>query len=162
MTLQDLQALFSRDIASVRTHVEAYPEEGLLWRTTEDTPNSTGTLALHLTGNLRAFVGATLGNTGFVRDREGEFPRRKVPREEILEGLFAAEKDVRTTLSSLDPSALEKPFPMDFGEHRIDTALFLMHLATHLAYHLGQIDAHRRRFTGQAAIPGTGRIPFAD
>jgi hypothetical protein len=33
--------------------------------------------------------------------------------------------------------------------------MFLQHLASHLAYHLGQIDYHRRVVTGNSVSVGT-------
>jgi hypothetical protein len=35
----------------------------------------------------------------------------------------------------------------------------LLHLATHLAYHLGQIDYHRRVVTGGESLMGMQSIP---
>jgi hypothetical protein len=39
--------------------------------------NSAGNLCLHLIGNLNHFIGATLGNTGYVRNREQEFSSKE-------------------------------------------------------------------------------------
>jgi uncharacterized damage-inducible protein DinB len=39
----------------------------------------------------------------------------------------------------------------------VETAEYLVHLCTHLTYHLGQIDTHRRIVTGQTASVGAVR-----
>jgi hypothetical protein len=41
----------------------------------------------------------------------------------------------------------------------VSTGLFLTHLVAHLAYHLGQIDYHRRLVTGQTDGVGAVSIP---
>jgi hypothetical protein len=110
-------------------------------------PNTTGTLVLHLAGNLRHFIGATLGNTGYIRDRDAEFGTRNVSRSGLLVMLHAARDEVDQTLRALDPARLAAPYPLEIGGVTIDTGQMLVHLATHLAYHLGQADIHRRVVT---------------
>ena len=44
----------------------------------------------------------------------------------------------------LDDAALNADYPMGFAAGPLRNETFLLHLATHLAYHLGQIDMHRR------------------
>jgi len=36
-------------------------------------------LALHICGNLQHFVGAILGNTGYIRERDLEFTQKEYP-----------------------------------------------------------------------------------
>ncbi|HJU64134.1 MAG TPA: hypothetical protein VJ596_00595, partial [Gemmatimonadaceae bacterium] len=45
---------------------------------------------------------------------------------------------------------LQAPYPEPIAKRSLSTALFATHLAVHLAYHLGQIDYHRRMVTGDA------------
>ncbi len=42
---------------------------------------------------------------------------------------------------------------------RLTTSLVIAHLATHLAYHLGQIDYHRRVVTKRSDAAGAQSIP---
>ncbi|HUG28233.1 MAG TPA: DinB family protein [Gemmatimonadales bacterium] len=158
--LDHLQAVLLRDLASLRLEIEAYPDEAQLWATPAGISNSAGTLTLHCAGNLQHFIGACLGGTGFVRDREGEFGRRDVPRAELVAGLKVAAQVVERVLNGLDPARLDEGFPVDFKGRTIPTGRFLLHLATHLAYHLGQVDYHRRVVTGQGALAGVVGIPF--
>lgn len=160
MTPSDLRLLLLRDLASLRQELEAYPDESQLWATPRGVSNSAGTLALHCAGNLQHFIGACLGGHDYVRDRNGEFQRREVARAELVAGLDAAAQVVKLVLGALDPVRLEEDFPFDFGGRTIPTGRFLLHLATHLAYHLGQVDYHRRVVTGQGALAGVVGIPF--
>ncbi len=106
--------------------------------------NSAGNLCLHLIGNLKHFLGATLGNTGFVRDRDAEFTQKDVPRAELVKGIDEAIEAVKTTLASLDEQDLTKPYPIDIFKNGGNTVFYLLHFSTHLNYHLGQINYHRR------------------
>jgi uncharacterized damage-inducible protein DinB len=156
-TLQaTVASILARDLAALRRELEAYPDERDLWATPPGVPNSAGTLALHLAGNLRHYVGAVLGGDGYVRDRDAEFARRDVPRAELAAGIAEAEAAVRRTLAALPDARLAEEFPQPVGERRIVTADYLVHLAAHLAYHLGQVDYHRRLVTGDGR--GVGAV----
>jgi uncharacterized damage-inducible protein DinB len=121
-----------------------------VWRAIPGTPNTAGTLALHLAGNLQHFFGAILGRDGYVRNRDAEFARRDVPRRELLSGLDAAIASVERTLGALGAATRDGAYPEPIAKRTVPTEAFLLHLATHLAYHLGQIDYHRRSVTGDA------------
>ena len=138
--LNDLSLLFLRELDALRREVELYPSDAALWSEVPGLPNSGGTLTLHLVGNLRSFIGATLGQTGYVRDRAL---------------IAAARREVADTMRSLDASALPPEFPVAVGGISLPTELFLLHLLSHLGYHLGQIDYHRRSSTGDAASAQT-------
>ncbi len=60
----------------------------------------------------------------------------------------------RSPGSPLTVEQLDADFPEPVGRQTIRTEEFLIHLATHLAYHLGQIDYHRRIVTGEAGQVG--------
>ncbi|MGH7645041.1 MAG: DinB family protein [Gemmatimonadales bacterium] len=165
MTSTALARIIARDLRALRREVEAYGDERDLWRVVPGITNSGGTLALHLTGNLQHFIGTVLGGTGYVRDRAAEFARRDVPRNELLRHIDETVAAVERTLAALGDDALARPFPQPPGGADVSTRAFLLHLATHLTYHLGQIDYHRRMLTGQAGqiravavdeLPGLG------
>jgi hypothetical protein len=145
-----LATVLTRDLRAFRRELEAYPDDASVWRPVAGLPNSGGTLALHVAGNLRHFVGSILGGDGYKRDRDSEFARRDVPRSELMAGLDAAAAAVERTLASLDENVLGLPYPEPIAKRTLGTQLFLVHLATHLAYHLGQLDYHRRMVTGNA------------
>jgi len=49
-------------------------------------------------------------------------------------------------LDSMDESELEATYPKVVFKEEMSTAYFLVHLTTHLAYHLGQLNYYRRLF----------------
>lgn len=144
MQIETLLKLYDRDIAKLREEVEKYERDEDLWKKQGDVPNSGGNLALHLCGNLRHFVGAILGNSGYVRDRDAEFVLRDVPRAEIISAVEETRKVVASTLAKLTADDLAKTYPLEALGYPMTTEYFLVHLATHLGYHLGQINYHRR------------------
>jgi len=154
---ESLRRILLRNLHGVRAQMDAYPDDASVWALPPGVNNSTGTLALHLAGNLRHFLGAQLGASGYVRDREAEFSRRDVPREEMRRELQVAAEEVDAALAATEDEGLSTPFPITFGDVTLDTGRFVTHLATHLAYHLGQIDLHRRVVTGEASpVPVLG------
>ena len=154
MLVSAVGAILNRDLRTLRREVEAYPDERQLWDIAPGITNPGGTLVLHLVGNLQHYLGRQLGGTDYVRDRPAEFSRRGVPRAELLREIAAAQKAV-ALLGSLEESTLQKEFPEAVGGAMINTAEFLVHIACHFTYHLGQIDYHRRLVTGQnTPVPG--------
>jgi hypothetical protein len=151
-----LRILFARELAGVRDQIAAYPDDDAPWQLLPGWRNSAGTLALHLAGNLQHFIGAVHGGTGYLRDREAEFTRRGLSREEILREVAAAELAVEAGLDAVagdgvpggEVERLAAPFPEEVGGRRVSTGTHLLHLLSHTAYHLGQIDYHRRAVTG--------------
>lgn len=159
MVLDWLGRIVLRDLGAIAAQVEAYPDEDDIWKLVPGISNSAGTFALHLAGNLQAYFGAQLGDTGYVRDRDAEFATRDVPRQELLRQLHDAQDAVRTTLAKIRDEDLDAEYPIEVGGVRLRTGLFLLHLATHLSYHLGQMDYHRRFVTGEGSLPGMQSIP---
>ena len=153
-----LQTLIARELDALMREVRLYPNDESPWKVVPGCPNTGGNLTLHLVGNLRHFIGAQLGHTGYVRNREAEFSTRGgVSRDDLVKLIDAARTDVRTTLSALDPAVLSQLHAAP-GDRKIETGLWLMHLAVHLGYHLGQIDYHRRAVTGNSA--GVEALPL--
>lgn len=146
--LASLERALLRDVAALRREIELFPDEATIWRTLPGVTNSAGTLALHIAGNLQHYVGAVLGGSGYQRDRPAEFSRRDVPRAELVDGLDRGAEAVRSTLSRLDEGTLAGDYPEVVGGVTIPTERFLLHLATHLAFHLGQAGYLRRMLTG--------------
>ena len=149
-----LASILDRDLDTLRREVEAYPNEADLWRPEEGITNTGGTLVLHLAGNIQHFFGARLGGTGYVRDRASEFSRRNVPRAELLSQIEAARQAVHAGLERLSPTQLTENYPEVVAGSRIKTGEYLLHLMTHFAYHLGQVDYHRRAIAGSKIVVG--------
>lgn len=144
MITDALTGLFERDLQRLRTEIELYKAEENMWLVKNGISNSAGNLCLHLIGNLSHFIGAMLGNTGYVRHREDEFSLKNIPRQDLITNIENCKLIVKNTLASLTAADLEKEFPQQVFDKSINTEMMLMHLSTHLTYHLGQINYHRR------------------
>jgi uncharacterized damage-inducible protein DinB len=144
MLSQILEEIFIRDLAILREEILRYDDEKSLWIVDGEIANSGGNLALHIAGNLRHFIGAVLGGDGYVRNRESEFSARAVPREKIIAEIDAAAAAIRVVMPGLNKEILEETYPIEVFGRPMTNAFFLTHLATHLNYHLGQINYHRR------------------
>ena len=140
----EFQTFFLRDLDKVVAEINAFPDEESLWLLSGQIVNSAGNLGLHLAGNLQHFIGAILGGSGYVRERDMEFSARNVPRAEILAQLGTARQVVERVFSTMPDERLDEPFPdPHFGAGR-SVAGGLLHLLAHLNYHLGQINYLRR------------------
>ena len=122
---------------SVKELVEPLSEAQLRTRPVQP-GNSVGHLLLHLTGNLNHFVGAQLGKTGYVRDREREFTEANPPsKKETLANLDAAVATFRRVVDGLSEEQLLAPHP----ETRFGPVFqALLHLVGHFAIHRGQMS----------------------
>ena len=160
MLIDIIKTIVLREIAAVERSVEAYPDDESLWILPAGLPNAGGTLVLHLAGNLQHYFGAVLGGSAYKRDRPAEFSRRDVPRAELLSELAAARVAVERTIPQLTADVLAAPYPERIAGHVLMTDVFLVHLASHLAYHLGQLDYHRRVVTGDAQ--GVGALAASE
>ncbi|NJE06923.1 DUF1572 domain-containing protein, partial [Thermococcus sp. M36] len=107
-------------------------------------PISAGNLCLHLIGNLNTYIGKELGNTGYVRDRPLEFSAKHVPRHELIDKIDDVAAIVAETMQHVSEDTLAKEYPVVVFQEPSSTEFMLIHLATHLSYHLGQINYHRR------------------
>ncbi len=143
-----VQALFDRDLRRLYQEISLYPNEASLWLTAHQINNSAGNLCLHLMGNLHTYIGATLGNTGYVRHREREFSDKNIPQATLLAQIEATRLMVEATLMQLHEADLPSEYPLLVFTEKTSTAYLLVHLTTHLGYHLGQINYHRRLIDG--------------
>ena len=84
MLKESLIEIFERDLQKLITEINLYNDEDNLWLVKEGISNSAGNLCLHLIGNLNHFIGASLGNTGYVRHRDDEFNLKNIPRQDLL------------------------------------------------------------------------------
>lgn len=139
-------ALFSRDLKKLRKEIEQYHSEGALWTQLPGTINPGGNLCQHLIGNLRTYVGLTLGGYAYVRDREAEFNQRTFTQNQMLAELDQLHEIVIRTLETLDEQKMEEEYPHNvldlFPEQPV--RLILTHLLAHLSWHLGHLNYHRR------------------
>lgn len=142
--IETIKSLFIRDLKQLKTEIELYRDETKLWYTEKGITNSPGNLCLHLIGNLDTYIGATFGHTGYVRQRELEFSQKAIPRAILLEKIDETIAVVEAGLDNLTEEQLPKNFPVLIWEQPASIEYTLVHLTTHLAYHLGQVNYHRR------------------
>jgi uncharacterized damage-inducible protein DinB len=151
----NLTALLVRELNAFARELDLYPDDASVWKTAPGITNSTGNLALHVAGNLQHFIGAVLGGTGYVRNRELEFSRSSGTRAEIKAELDAAIAAVHKVLPDLSADTLAKVYPANPAPGKeIATALFLQHLCSHASLHLGQAGYLRRVVTGDLRSAG--------
>ena len=141
--------MIMRDLNGIDEQIAEYPDDESLWIVKPGISNSAGVLAIHAAGAMRHFIGSILGKSGFVRDRDAEFASRGKSREEVRAVLKSAVREVGDALDSVSDEQIASAYPVPFGVAHVQarTSDVLVHMAVHLAYHLGQIDYHRRLLT---------------
>lgn len=144
MITEILNKIIQRDLQKLKSEIESYKDESNLWRIDKNISNSAGNLCLHLVGNLNSYIGATLGQTGYVRDRDAEFSLKNITRNELIQKIEDTISVVSKVLPTLDDDIIQKEYPLLVLKEKTSTEYFLIHLTTHLGYHLGQVNYHRR------------------
>jgi hypothetical protein len=156
----DVTILLVRELEGFKRELDLFPDDESLWRTLPGVTNSAANLALHVAGGLQHFVGAVLGRTGYVRDRDEEFGRRAGTRAEVRAELDRAITIVRDVLPRLPEHAFDAEFPETVLGVQFRTGMFLLHLCAHAAFHLGQAGYLRRMLTQDWRT--SGAIPLSD
>lgn len=146
MLIETLKSLFNRDLNQLKVEIESYQNESQLWVIDKNISNSGGNLCLHLIGNINTYIGAEIGKTGYIRNRPLEFSLKDIPKSELINKIEETILVVNNALDSVTEADLETIYPQIVFEKEMTTGFFLVHLSTHLAYHLGQINYHRRLF----------------
>lgn len=144
MLAEDLAVLFGRDLRKLKTEINTYTKESLLWKNLPGITNTGGNLCLHLLGNLQHYIGAVLGGSGYIRNRPLEFSSKDVPLSELNRQLDLVIELVPATIRKISGSAMNEYYPEKVFDYDMTTGYFLVHLLAHLGYHLGQINYHRR------------------
>lgn len=133
-----------RDLLKMKEEILLYPSDESLWSIEGDIRNSGGNLFLHIMGNLRHFIGATLGNTGYLRNRDNEFNAKNLSRAALMDEFEQTLLALRTGLTTLSDEQMMQPYPLEKHGEIVTVEYMLMHLFSHLNYHLGQVNYHRR------------------
>jgi len=144
MLTENLALLFERDVLKLKTEIGSYHDEKKLWETVPGISNSGGNLCLHLLGNLQHYIGAILGNSGYMRNRPEEFSQKNIAVAELVAKLDHVALLIPQTIRSLATETLAKEYPEKVFDYSMTIEYFLLHLLAHLNYHLGQINYHRR------------------
>lgn len=109
-----------------------------IWARPNEQTVSAGNLVLHLAGNVRQYVIATLGGAPDVRERQAEFDATgPMPTADLLDKLEKTMAEVSQVLDALDPGTLLQTHRVQgFVESGLS---ILVHVVEHFSYHTGQI-----------------------
>lgn len=135
---------FENYLEQLKNEITAFPDDSSLWMLPEGINNTPGNLAMHIAGNLQHFIGAILGKTGYVRQRELEFSVKGLTKEQVISELNTARVVVVTVVGSMNTKDKTQNYPSDFKGKILSVEDALSHLLAHLAYHTGQINYLRR------------------
>lgn len=144
MLIESFKSLIVRDLLKLKQEVESYKDESKLWVIDAGISNSAGNLCLHLLGNINHFIGATLGNTGYVRNRDLEFSQKNIPVEVLAAQIDDTVGAAENTFDKMTTTSLDQEYPLVFNNQKLTTEQMLVNIVSHLNYHLGQINYHRR------------------
>ncbi|MGO4822287.1 MULTISPECIES: DUF1572 family protein [unclassified Flavobacterium] len=139
-----LKEIYARDLNKLKEELNAYTNEVDLWLIGKHISNSGGNLSLHLIGNLKTYIGAALGGQKYTRNRPEEFSLKNIARDSIIKQIDEVIQEINTVLDHITEPQLIAEYPIFVFEKPTSTAYMLTHLASHLNYHLGQINYHRR------------------
>jgi len=144
MVIETLITLMNRDLNKLKVEISAYRNEDKIWIIDQGIANSAGNLCLHLIGNLNTYIGAVLGHTGYIRHRDLEFSLKDIEKDQLIKRIEETIHVVISTLRQLEEKKLADEYPLLVFDQKTSIEYMLIHLATHLSYHLGQINYHRR------------------
>jgi Protein of unknown function (DUF1572) len=103
--------------------------------------NSVGHLLLHLTGNMRYYVGTQIAGTGYVRNRDLEFTDpTKHPKVEIVSRFDRTIDMVVATLEAQSATDWALPYSAELEPDAKDRFTIFLRCASHLYHHVGQIN----------------------
>jgi hypothetical protein len=142
--LTDFKELFIKNLTSLKEEISSYKNESDIWKLAGGISNTPGNLCLHLCGNLQHYIGALIGKSGYVRNRDAEFSKKNASLHDLLLEINITEEIITSVFDALDEKDLSKPFSdKTFGENS-SNANAVLQCAVHFTYHLGQINYHRR------------------
>lgn len=145
MIIDTLKILFNRDLKRLITEIEQYKTEADIWKVKGQINNSAGNLCLHLVGNLNTYICKELGRTDYIRNRDAEFSSKDIPRQELIQMVENTIKMINQTFDNFNENILETEYPILVFDKKTSVEYLLVHLTTHLTYHLGQLNYHRRQ-----------------
>jgi uncharacterized damage-inducible protein DinB len=144
MLVETLRLLFNRDLLRLKSEIDLYKDESKIWIVEKNIANSAGNLCLHLIGNLNTYIGAEFGKTNYVRNRELEFSLKNISKKELIDKIDNTILVVDKSLQSITEEELKNENQILVSDKKETLEFLLIHLTTHLTYHLGQINYHRR------------------
>ena len=93
---------------------------------------------------MNTYIGREIGETDYIRNRELEFSLKHIPKADLLKNIDETILVIDSALNKITQEDLIKEYPVVVFDTPTSTEHLLLHLSTHLSYHLGQINYHRR------------------
>lgn len=109
-----------------------------LWSKNCGIPNSVGTIARHLTGNLNHYFGAGILRNGYIRDRDREFTETDVLKATVSSDLYVAVEVAKKAVGVIDEKRVTLRYHTPCGEKYESLTYHILRLATHFSLHYGQ------------------------
>ncbi|MBK8381274.1 MAG: DUF1572 family protein [Ignavibacteria bacterium] len=142
--MNSFKQLYLNFLNSLKDEISLYKDPENIWLLSGSISNTPGNLCLHICGNLNHFFGAVIGNTGYIRERDQEFSKRNLSREELFGAIDETKIMIGKIFDDLTQDDINKIYPINkFGEN-VTYGFIFSRLVSHLSYHLGQINYHRR------------------
>jgi len=142
--MESLKQLIKRDILRLKREIALYNNEDAIWLVNANITNSAGNLCLHLIGNLNAYLGVGLAGTSYIRKRDLEFSLKGIPKAQLINSIDETILVVESALNKVTGEQANNDFPIVIWDKPTRMMYTLVQLSTHLNYHLGQINYHRR------------------
>lgn len=147
--------LFLRHSTNKLTQMTGYIEACILrldsdqiWDRGRGAQNSIGNLVLHLCGNVRQWIGWSIGGEADVRERDREFAASsRVDTAELLSRLNAMVGDALVILENLPPDRLTERITTQDGERSALEVIY--QVVGHFQQHAGQIMFATKMLTGE-------------
>jgi uncharacterized damage-inducible protein DinB len=139
-----LKEILIRDLNTLRNEISSFEKEENLWKILPGIKNPAGILCSHICGNLNHFIGAMLGNSGYIRNRDNEFTQTGISKDNLIGLIDQTVKMIHESFTVITNELLQQKYPAPFAGKEVNTGVLLLILITHLSYHLGQINYLRR------------------
>src|SRR5260221_8235994 len=107
MTPLEFKELYVRELDNLHKEISAFEDERKIWTISGEIKNPAGNLCLHLLGNVNHNIGALIGKTGYVRNREEEFSLKNISKEKLLSDIIAAKAMVEKVLTNTEPGEMK-------------------------------------------------------
>lgn len=119
-----------------------------IWLRHSENENSVGNLVLHLSGNVRQWIGHAVAGQPDQRDRDSEFAARGgLDKTALLARLDEAVDAAVATIGKLPPARLEQQVTVQKYNVTILEAIY--HVVEHFAQHTAQIIFATKLLSGE-------------
>jgi|SRR5690606_34073475 len=138
--------IFDESIPRIKNCLDIL-DQNQIWENPASNLNSIGNLILHLEGNSRQWILATLFGEKDTRKRLVEFESKpNFTADDLKRKLDLLETDLRTKIEGQKVDLSEIYHPQVFTENGVS---IVIHVIEHFSYHTGQIALITKLRTGQ-------------